>query len=189
MNQDSNFNQLFVPPSQRDRYQGTLNAPVILVEYGNYQCPQFREMHQLIQAIVQDFNSGLTEKNSICVVFRHFIEHSIYPQAQKAAEAAEAAGAQGQFWQMHEMLFSHQEALGNGYLVEYANDLGLDICQFLQDIFKQVHVDRINEDIASGHQSGVVTAPALFINGIRYRNRWNMEQLMAAIIAASNEVL
>ena len=90
MNQDSHLNQLFVPPSQRDRYQGMLNAPVILVEYGNYQCPQFREMHQLIQAIVQDFNSRLTEKNSICVVFRHFIEHSIYPQAQKAAEAAQA---------------------------------------------------------------------------------------------------
>jgi protein-disulfide isomerase len=95
---------------------------------------------------------------------------------------------------MHEMLLTHQEALGNGYLVEYANHLCLDICQFLQDIFKQVHVDCINQDIASGHQSGVVTAPALFINGIRYcvgvphrRHRWNMEQLMAAIIAASNE--
>lgn len=189
MNQDSHFNQLFVPPSQRDHYQGTLNAPVILVEYGNYQCFQFREVHQLIQAIQQHFNSGLSEKNSICVVFRHFIEHSIYPQAQKAAAAAEAAAAQGQFWQMHEMLFSHQEALGNGYLVEYANDLGLDICQFLQDISKKVHVDRINQDIESGHRSGVVTAPALFINGIRYRGRWNIEQLMAAIIAASHEVL
>ncbi|MBE8989841.1 MULTISPECIES: DsbA family protein [unclassified Nostoc] len=189
MNQDSNFNQLFVPPSERDRYQGMLNAPIVLVEYGNYQCLQSREMHQLIQAIVQDFNSRLTEKNSICVVFRYFIEHSIYPQAQKAAEAAEAAAAQGQFWQMHEMLLTHQEALGNGYLVEYANNLGLDISQFLQDIFKQVHVDRINQDIASGQQSGVVTAPALFINGIRYRHRWNMEQLMAAISTATNEVL
>lgn len=195
MNQNSHLNQLFVPPSQRDHYQGMLNAPIILVEYGNYQCLQFREMHQLIQAIQQDFNSGLTEKNSICVVFRHFIEHSIYPQAQKAAEAAEAAAAQGQFWQMHDML-THQEALGNGYLVEYANHLGLDIYKFLQDISKQVHVDRINQDIESGQQSGVVTAPALFINGIRYcvgvarrRHRWDMEQLMAAIIAASNEVL
>ncbi|OUL32014.1 disulfide bond formation protein DsbA [Nostoc sp. RF31YmG] len=189
MNRDSNFNQLVVPPSQRDHYQGMLNAPIILVEYGNYQCLQFREMHQLIQAIVQDFNSRLSEKNSICVVFRHFIEHSIYPQAQKAAETAEAAAAQGQFWQMHEMLLTHQQALGNGYLVEYANDLGLDICQFLQDISKKVHVDRINQDIESSRQSGVVTAPALFINGIRYRERWNMEQLMAAIIAVSNEML
>ncbi|MFN6473047.1 MAG: DsbA family protein [Nostoc sp. SerVER01] len=195
MNQDSNFNRLVVLPSQRDHYQGMLNAPVILVEYGNYQCLQFREMHQLIQTIVQDFNSRLSEKNSICVVFRHFIEHSIYPQAQKVAEAAEAAAAQGQFWQMHDIL-THQEELGNGYLVEYANDLGLDICQFLQDISKKVHVDRINQDIESGQQSGVVTAPALFINGIRYcvgeahrRHRWDMEQLTAAIIAASNEVL
>jgi protein-disulfide isomerase len=185
MNQNSHFNQLLVLPSQRDHYQGLLNASIVLVEYGNYQCPQCREVHQLIQKIQQHFSSGFPEKNCLCIVFRHFIdEHLAYPQAQKAAEAAEAAAAQGQFWQMHEMLFTHQDALGNGYLVEYANHLGLDICQFLQDLSKPVHVDHINQDIEGGLESGVTTAPALFINGIRYRDRWNIEQLMAAIIAA-----
>jgi protein-disulfide isomerase len=76
--------------------------------------------------------------------------------------------------------------LGNGYLVEYANHLGLDISQFLQDMSKQVHVARINEDIESGLHSGVTAAPALFINGIRYTGRWNITQLMAAIVTASN---
>jgi protein-disulfide isomerase len=84
------------------------------------------------------------------------------------------------------MLCTHSQALGNGYLVEYANNLGLDISRFLHDLSKQVHVDRINKDIESGLQSGVTTAPALFINGTRYRDRWNIKQLMAAIITASN---
>lgn len=187
MNQNNHFNQLLVLPSQRDHYQGLLNASIVLVEYGNYQCPQCREVHQLIQNIQQHFSPEFPDENWLCVVFRHFIdEHLAYPQAQKAAEVAEAAAAQGQFWQMHDMLFTHQEALDDGYLVEYANRLGLDICQFLQDLSKQVHVDRINQDIEGGLESGVTIAPALFINGIRYRDRWNVEQLMAVVTAAGH---
>ncbi|MBD3886329.1 DsbA family protein [Phormidium tenue FACHB-886] len=186
MNQDSHPNQLFVSPSQRDHYQGMLNAPVILVEYGNYQCLQCREVHLLIQAIQQRFKSEFSEENRVCVVFRHFAQNSIYPQAQKAAQAAAAAAAQGQFWQMHNMLFTHSQELGDGYLVEYANILGLDISRFLQDLSNQVHIDRINQDMKSGLNSGVASAPALFVNGIRYRDRWNMEQLMAVITAASH---
>ena len=87
---------------------------------------------------------------------------------------------------MHEMLFTHQQELGNGYLVEYANNLGLDISQFLQDMSKQVHIDRINEDIESGLHSGVTATPALFINRIWYSDRWKIEQLMAAIVSSSN---
>ena len=84
---------------------------------------------------------------------------------------------------MHDVLFTHQHALGNDYLVEYANHLGLDIPQFLQDLSKKVYLDRINQDIESGTQSGVTVAPTLFINGIRYRDRWTIEQLMTAIVA------
>jgi protein-disulfide isomerase len=84
------------------------------------------------------------------------------------------------------MLFNHQQALGNGYLVEYADRLGLNIPQFLQEMTRQMHIDRISKDIESGLQSGVTTAPGLFINRIRYRDRWDIKQLMAAIITASN---
>lgn len=186
MNQDSYSNQLIVPPSQYDHYQGILNASIVLMEYGNYQCPQCREVHQLIQKIQQHFTTVLFQEDKICVVFRHFIEHSIYPQAQKAAQAVEAAAAQEQFWQMHNILFEHQQELGNGYLVEYADYLKLDVSQFLRDISNQVHVNRINQDIESGLQSGVTASPALFVNGIRYKDRWNMEQLMVAIVTASH---
>jgi protein-disulfide isomerase len=86
---------------------------------------------------------------------------------------------------MSDTLFDHQQRLENGYLVEYANDLGLDIPQFLKELSKQLYVDRINEDIESGIQSGVTTTPALFINGIQYTGHWNTTDLMAAMIAAS----
>ncbi len=179
MNQANERNRLSVPPSERDRIQGTLDVPVVLVKYGDYQSPDCGEAHRMIKAIQQELG------NRLGFVFRHFPQTSIHSQAQKAAEAAEAAAAQGKFWQMHDTLFEHQEALDNGYLVEYANNLGLDISKFLQDLSKQVHIDRINKDIESGLQSSVTAAPALFINGNRYGDRWNIEQLMAAIVTAS----
>jgi len=173
------YNRLLVPISEQDHIQGLASASVVLVEYGDYQCPTCGEAHQLIKAIQQQLND-------LCFVFRHFPQPQIHPYAQRAAEAAQAAAAQGQFWQMHDILFTHQQELGNDHLVEYANNLGLDIPQFLQDISSQVHIERINQDIESGLHSGVTAAPALFINEIRYIGRWNIDQLMAAIITVSN---
>jgi protein-disulfide isomerase len=178
-------NQLVGSPSVQDHRQGSLNARVVLVEYGDYQCPQCGELYALIKTIHGRLDGTFPEGNYLCFVFRQFPQPQIYPQAQKAAAAALAAGAQGQFWQMHDMLFNHQQALGNGYLVEYADRLGLNIPQFLQEMTRKVHVDRINEDIKGGIDSGVTTAPALFINGNRYTEQWNMTELKAAIIAAS----
>ena len=176
---------LFIPPSSQDRIQGELNATVVLVMYGDYQCSQSADVYRLIKVIQRQLSVSLGE-SYLCFIFRHFPQSQIHAHAQHAAETAEAAAAQGRFWQMHDILFTHSQELGNGYLVEYANHLGLDISQFLQDLSKQVHIDRINKDIESGLQSGVKAAPALFINGIRYRDRWNIKQLMAAIIVASN---
>lgn len=171
--------RLLMPISGQDHIQGLVNAAVTLVAYGDYQCSTCGAAHQLIKALQQQLND-------LCFVFRYFPQPQIHPYARRAAEAAEAAAVQGQFWQMHDTLFSHQPALGNDYLVEYAHNLGLDVPQFLQDISSQVHIARINQDIASGLDSGVTVAPALFINGMRYSGRWNLEQLMAAIVAVSN---
>jgi protein-disulfide isomerase len=175
---------LFVPPSLQDHRQGVLSATVVLVMYGDYQSPQSADVYRLIRAIQQRLSVSFGE-NYLCFIFRHFPQRQIHSQAQRAAEAAEAAAFQGQFWLMHELLFIHQQELGNGYLVEYANHLGLDICQFLQDLSRRVYVNRINADIESGHQSGVTSAPVLFINGIRYVDRWNIRQLIVAIISAN----
>jgi protein-disulfide isomerase len=176
---------LFVSASMQDHLQGRLNATVLVVMYGDYQCPQSAIVYRLIKAIQQQLNISLGE-DYLCFIFRHFPQIHIHPHAQHAAEAAEAAAIQGRFWPMHDMLFTHSQELGNGYLVEYANNLGLDISRFLQDISKQVHVDRVNQDLESGYKSGVTAAPALFINGVRYTGRWNVKQLMSAITMSSN---
>jgi protein-disulfide isomerase len=157
----------------------------MLVMYGDYQSPQSANAYRLVKAIQRQVSAALRE-NHLCLIFRHFPQSQIHAQAQHAAEAAEAAAAQDQFWQMHEMLFLYQQELGNGYLVEYANHLGLNISQFLQDLSRGVHTDRINRDIESAYQSGVTAAPALFIDRVRYTDRWNLEQLTAAIVNAGD---
>ena len=149
----SERNQLAVPPSERDHRQGSLNAKVVLVEYGDYQCSQCRELHALIQTIQEQLNAPFPEQKALCFIFRHFPQPQ-HSQAQKAAAAAEAAAAQGKFWQMHEILLKHQQNLGDGYLAEYADNLGLDVTQFIRDIARRIYVDYINQDIASGIPSG-----------------------------------
>jgi protein-disulfide isomerase len=178
---DHDRNLLSVPPSLQDHLEGQLDATVVLVMYGDYQSSQSAEVYRLIKAIQPQLNVVLGENHHLCFIFRHFPHRQIHPYAQRAAEAAEAAAAQGQFWQMHDLLFEHQQELGDGYLVEYASHLGLNIRQFLQDLSRGVHIARINQDIESGMQSGVTVAPALFINGIRYTNSWHVEQLIATI--------
>ncbi|MDZ4871036.1 MAG: hypothetical protein CLLPBCKN_000424 [Chroococcidiopsis cubana SAG 39.79] len=185
MNDDRSHSSLLVPPSTQDWMQGVLSAKVVLVMYGDYQCSRSADVYKLIKAIERELSASFGE-DYLCFIFRHFPQAQIHPQAQRAAQAAQAAATQGQFWSMHDTLFAHQQKLENGYLVEYANDLGLDIPQFLKDLHKQVHVNRINEDIESGCKSGITAAPVLFINNIRYTGRWRITELIAAIVAASH---
>jgi protein-disulfide isomerase len=165
--------------------QGVLSAKVVLVMYGDYQCPKSANVYKLIKGIKRELGASFGE-DYLCFIFRHFPQAQIHPHARRAAQAAEAAAAQGQFWLMNDTLFAHQQKLENGYLVEYANNLGLDIPQFLKEFSKQVHIDRINEDIEGGIHSGVATAPTLFINNIRYTGRWRITGLMAAIVGTSH---
>ncbi|MBW4638636.1 MAG: thioredoxin domain-containing protein [Gloeocapsa sp. UFS-A4-WI-NPMV-4B04] len=184
MADDHEHHSLFVPPLIQDHIQGVLSASVVLIMYGDYECFQSANAYRLIKVAQQQL--GPSFKEDVCFIFRHFPQVQIHPYAQRAAEAAEAAAMQGQFWQMHEMLFIHQQTLENGYLVEYANHLGLDIPRFLQDLSKGVYVAHIIADIQSGYRSGVEATPALFVNEIRYRERWTIKQLIAAIVAATN---
>lgn len=185
MNNDPEHRLLFVPPSPQDHHQGMLRAAVILVMYGDYQCQQSADVYRLLKVIGQQLSIAFGE-DYLCFIFRHFPQIQIHSQALRAAEAAEAAAVQGQFWQIHDILFIHQQQLANGYLVEYANDLGLDISQFLQDMFNHIHLERINQDIESGIHSGITAPPALFINGIRYSGHWNFAPLVTAITTANN---
>jgi protein-disulfide isomerase len=185
MTDDRSHSSLVVPASTQDHIQGVLSAAVVLVMYGDYQCSKSADVYRLIKAIRQELTVSFGEDYS-CFIFRHFPQVQIHSESQRAAQAAEAAAAQGQFWQMHDSLFNHYKELRNGYLVEYANQLGLDVPQFLQHLTRQTHLDRINADIDSGHRSGITVASALFINGVRYLGRWKMTELMAAIVAVSH---
>lgn len=184
MANDHAHDSLLVSPSIQNHIQGVLSARVVLILYGDYECFQSANAYRLIKAAQQQLSLAF-EENDVCFIFRHFPQTQLHAHAQRAAEVAEAAAMQGQFWQMHEMLFIHQHALENGYLVEYANRLGLDIPRFLQDLSKGVCADRIIADIQGGYRSGVDATPALFVNGMRYRDRWTIEQLVAAFVAAT----
>ena len=184
MKQDRDRSLLSVPASIQDHRQGVLSAAVVLVMYGDYQCSRSADVYRLIKVIRRQLTAPFGE-DYLCFIFRHFPQTQIHSHAQRAAQTAQAAADQNQFWQMHDILFAHQQELGNGYLVEYANRLGLDIPGFLQNMSKQVYVDRINEHIESGLNSGVTSTPALFINSVRYTGHWNITELVAAIVTAS----
>lgn len=163
------------PATEGDRVQGLLSAAIVLVEYGDYQCPNCKEAHAVIQQVQQQLGSDL------CFVFRHFPLTQIHPQAQQAAEAAKVASEQDMFWQMHETLFARQPTLGDGYLVQYANDLGLDMSRFLWNFSQHVYRDRVQSDFLSGVASGVTGTPTFFINNVPLESNWNLEALMTAI--------
>lgn len=172
----TNNNRLIASISQRDHTQGAMDAPIVLVEYGSYQCPCSGEAHRIIQEIKQRIG------DQIYFAFRHFPQPQIYPQSQKAAEAAEIAAGQGKFWQMHDTLFKCQKTLNNGYLVEYAHQLGLNVPQFLRDMTNHIYADRVAEDLQTGLRSGVNNTPTFFINSFRYENQCNFESLLEALL-------
>ena len=99
MSNDRSHSALLVPPSTQDWMQGLLSAKVVLVMYGDYQCPRSADVYKLIKAIKRELSAAFGE-DDLCFIFRHFPQTQIYPQAQRAAQAAEAAAAQGQFWLM-----------------------------------------------------------------------------------------
>jgi protein-disulfide isomerase len=170
--------QLAVPISGRDHVLGSPTAPATLLEYGDYQCPFCGAAHPSVKQVLQRLGED------VLFAFRHFPLTQIHPYAQQAAEAAEAAAAQGRFWEMHDMLFTHQDRLTLPDLVEYAETLGLDVEQFTSDLETGAHAGRVREDFLSGVRSGVNGTPTFFVNGIRHNGGYDPESLIDAIGAA-----
>jgi protein-disulfide isomerase len=105
----------------------------------------------------------------------------LHPHAQHAAEAAESAAAQNKFWEMHDHLYEHQQALDDNHLEKYAGELGLDLTRFNRDMSSHAHAQRIREDFLSGVRSGVNGTPTFYINGIRYNGSWDLETLLKTL--------
>jgi protein-disulfide isomerase len=163
------------PVSARDHIQGLADAAIVLVEYGDYECPYCGAAYPVVKELQHRM------KNKLALVFRNFPLANAHPHAEFAAEAAEAAAAQGKFWEMHDMLYENQEALDPENLVEYATALGLDIPRFTREMNEHVYASRVKEDFRSGVRSGVNGTPTFFINGERYNGPYDVRSMLAAI--------
>jgi protein-disulfide isomerase len=172
--------QLIVPVSDRDHMKGPRNAPVRLVEYGDYECPDCGQAYWLLKKIEE------TLGDLLCFVFRNFPLTSAHPHAEHAAEAAEAAGSQGKFWQMHDVLFEHQKALEDKDLVTYAAEIELDVPLFIQEMTKHRYADRVREDFLRGVRGGVDGTPTFFINRALYESPLDLRSLLSAMEVESS---
>ena len=164
-----------LPVPDRDHIQGPIDAPIKLLEYGDYECPYCGQAYQVIKEIQKRLGKRL------CFAFRNFPLTNSHPHAELAAQAAEAAGAQGRFWEMHDFLYENQDALEESDLARYALALELDTERFMSEIASGAHALRIREDIYSGARSGVNGTPTLFINGERYDGSRDLEEFLAAL--------
>jgi protein-disulfide isomerase len=177
MSQPSKIDYFIPTLHQQDHFCGSNDAPIVLVEYGDYACPRSCQCYFLIKQL----QAQLSDR--ILFVFRHFPQTQLHSQAQKAAETVEAAAAQNQFWQMHDLLCQNPEALADFDLVEYAVQLNLDIPQLLEELADHVHKERVQSDIHSGQQHGVEETPAFFI-GVRCHSDQDLKSLVQAILQA-----
>lgn len=141
---------------------GSLEAPVTLIEYGDYQCGHCKQIYRIIKKLMLQY------KDKVQFIFRHFPLRHLHPQAELAAEAAEAAGVQGKFWEMHTRLFEADNTLERGILVEYARDIGLDIKKFIEDLNSQQIANAVREDFRGATRNKIKFPPALFINYILF---------------------
>ena len=170
------------PVSEADHSAGADDAPVTLVEYGDYECPYCGMAHPIVKRAQAELGSQLR------FVFRNFPLAEAHPHARLAAQAAEAAGAQGRFREMHDMLFEHQDALEVEDLVGYAKALGLDTQQFARDLEDAAYAKRVRDDFRSGVKSGVNGTPTFFMNGARYDGSWaNVEALIGTLRAMTRQ--
>jgi Na+/H+ antiporter NhaA len=160
---------------ERDHIRGPDDAPVTLLEYGDLECPYCGQAETVIRELLSDFGGELR------YVWRHLPLNDVHPHAQLAAEASEAAGAQDKFWEMHDLMLAHQDALTLRDIVGYANELGLDADRFKDHLRKRKGAPRIAEDVESADMSGVSGTPSFFINGHRHQDAYDIDTLSKAV--------
>jgi protein-disulfide isomerase len=165
----------------RDHVRGALGAPVILVEYEDFECPYCRRAAPVIRELLARHDGDLR------FVSRHLPLPDVHPNAALAAVAAEAAGAQGKFWEMHDLLFERQDHLLLADFVRYAGELGLDVAVFEADLNDMRFADRVAEDVAGAEVAGVAGTPTFFVNGRRYAGAYDLDSLDAAVRDAGRE--
>ena len=163
---------------ERDHIRGPHDAPVTLIEYGDFECPYCGRAETVIRELLASFG------DDVRYVWRHLPLNDVHPDAQMAAEASEAAAAQGRFWEMHDLLLSRQDDLRPSDLKGYARDLGLDVERVVGELRRREHAARVSDDVASADESGVSGTPTFFINGRRHYGTYDIATLSDAVSAA-----
>ena len=162
---------------ERDHVRGPMNAPVTLVEYGDFECPYCGQAEPVVREL-------LAGTGDLRYVFRHLPLTDVHQHAQLAAEGAEAADRQGGFWEMHDMLMEHQGALTKRDLLRYAAELGLDQAKFAEDLRSHVGAAHVAEDVDSADLSGVTGTPTFFVNDKRHYGAYDIDALTEAVRSA-----
>jgi Na+/H+ antiporter NhaA len=162
---------------ERDHIRGPMDAPVTVVEYGDFECPYCGRAEPAVRELLAGFGD-------VRYVWRHLPLTDVHQHAQLAAEAAEAAAAQDAFWEMHDLLLDHQDALRPMDLVSYAEQIGLDRERFAGDLRKHTGRGRVAEDVDSADLSNVSGTPTFFINGQRHYGAYDIATLSDAVKAA-----
>ncbi|MFJ6570547.1 Na+/H+ antiporter NhaA [Streptomyces sp. NPDC091292] len=167
---------------RHDRVRGPDEAPVTVVEYGDFECTYCGQAEPVVRELLADFGD-------LRYVWRHLPLNDVHPRAQLAAEAAEAAAEQGAFWEMHDMLLAHQDALAVTDLLRYARELGLDEETFRRDLRRHRGARRVAEDVDSADLSDVSGTPTFFVNGRRHRGAYDIASLSEAVELARQRAL
>jgi protein-disulfide isomerase len=166
------------PVRAADHTLGPDHAPVTVVEYGDFECPNCKQAAPAVKLLLERFDQRVR------FAYRHFPLEDVHPHALLAAEAAECAGAQGKFWEMHDLLFAHQDHLKEKNLHAYAGQLGLDMALYTSEMDDRVYTQRVREHIQSGLASGVRGTPGFFVNGMIQDVSFGIRGLFDAVEAA-----
>jgi len=169
---------LVVPVAAIDHIIGPEHAPVTVVEYGDFECPNCKQAAPAVKLLLQRFSE------QVRFVYRHFPQEALHPHALRAAEAAECAAGQGKFWRMHDLLFAHQDHLEGKHLRRYAEQLELDMARYDAEMDDEVYRQRIREHIDGGLKSHMKSTPGFFVNGIIVDVSFGLRSLFDATAAA-----
>lgn len=174
---------LKVPVTSKDHLQGDFNAPVIMVEYGDYECPHCGHAYLIVKRVQKHFGKRLG------FVFRNFPLQEMHPNAENAAEAAEFAAVHDRYWEMHDGIYENQILLSEAFLLELAESLGLPSPGLLKALSSREYAPRVRNDFLGGVRSGVNGTPTFFINGRRHDGPFEFEDLVASIDSGLDDAL
>ncbi|MER5704584.1 DsbA family protein [Micromonospora sp. NPDC002296] len=171
--------RLRVPVTGTDHARGPAEAPVTLVEYGDFQCGHCGAVHANLAELLRQ------RADVVRLVYRHFPIANVHPYAESAAEVAEAAGRRDRFWEMHDWLYEHQDQLDPVHLALGVAQLGLPADEVGGEVERHAHADRVRRDFVGGIRSGVSGTPTLFLNDVRYEGGQSLPELLAAVDQAA----